>query len=142
MEPLLPFDITQATFLLPQITGRLTDKDLIALWAQQLQRHKDNLAQIHDCIIQSQFCPIKVFWKHHQNVIHNYKFKPGDLILVLNKHIEKGVSKKALPCYFGPMVVIKHTGGGSYCLAEVTGAMSGLCYAAFQIIPYYAQSPK
>lgn len=59
-----------------------------------------------------------------------------------NKHIEKGVSKKSLPRYFGPMVVVKRTGGGNYRLAEVTGAVSKLRYAAFRIIPYYARSSK
>lgn len=40
------------------------------------------------------------------------------------------------------MVVAKRTGGGNYRLAEVTGAVSKLRYAAFHIIPYYARSSK
>ena len=41
------------------------------------------------------------------------------------------------PWYLGPMVVLCWTTGGSYLLAELDGAVSRLCYAAFQIIPYY-----
>ncbi|KAJ3885086.1 hypothetical protein GG344DRAFT_59739, partial [Lentinula edodes] len=142
VEPLLPFDITQATFLLPEIIRKLSDDDLIALRAQQLQRREEDLARIHERVIQSRFRSIEAFRKHHKNVIHDYKFNPGDLVLVLNKRIEKGVSKKALPRYFGPMVVAKRTEGGNYRLAEVTGAISKLRYAAFRIIPYYARSSK
>ncbi|KAJ3737843.1 hypothetical protein DFJ43DRAFT_976920, partial [Lentinula guzmanii] len=142
VEPLLPFDITQATFLLPEITGKLSDDNLIALRAQQLQRREEDLAQIQDRVVQSRFRSIEAFRKHHRNVIRDYKFQPGDLVLVLNKRIEKGISKKSLPRYFGPMVVVKRTRGGNYRLAEVTGVASKLRYAAFRVIPYYARSSK
>ena len=35
------------------------------------------------------------------------------------------------------MVVLRWTTGGSYLLAELDGAVSRLCYAAFRLIPYY-----
>ena len=38
----------------------------------------------------------------------------------------------------GPMVVLRRTTSGSYLLAELDGAVSRLCYAAFQLIPYYS----
>ncbi|KAJ3922902.1 hypothetical protein F5877DRAFT_32652, partial [Lentinula edodes] len=38
VELLLPFDITQATFLLPDITSKLSDSDLIGLRARQLEQ--------------------------------------------------------------------------------------------------------
>ncbi|KAJ3877716.1 hypothetical protein F5051DRAFT_329366, partial [Lentinula edodes] len=69
-------------------------------------------------------------------------FKAGDLVLILNKRIETGVSKKALPRYFGPMVIVKCTRGGNYRLAELTGAISRLRYAAFRVIPYHSRSTK
>ena len=35
------------------------------------------------------------------------------------------------------MVVLRQTTGWSYLRAELDGAVSRLCYAAFQLIPYY-----
>jgi hypothetical protein len=37
-EPLLPFDITEATFLLPKITAQISSKDLLAIQACQLAK--------------------------------------------------------------------------------------------------------
>ncbi|KAJ3888834.1 hypothetical protein GG344DRAFT_52876, partial [Lentinula edodes] len=142
VEPLLPFDITQATFLLPEITSKLSDADLIGLRAQQLERREADLAQIHDKVVQSRFKSVEAFRRYHKNVIRDYKFEAGDLVLILNKRIETGVSKKALPRYFGPMVIVKRTRGGNYRLAELTGAISRLRYAAFRVIPYHSRSTK
>ena len=36
------------------------------------------------------------------------------------------------------MVVLRLITGGSYLLAELDGAVSRLCYAAFRLIPYYS----
>ena len=37
------------------------------------------------------------------------------------------------------MVVLRRTTGRSYLLAELDGVVSRLCYAAFQLIPYYSR---
>jgi len=60
--------------------------------------------------------------------------------LVHNSHIEKELNRKTKIRYLGPMVVIHHTKGGRYILAEVNGAVSKLHYAAFCLIPYLACS--
>ena len=38
------------------------------------------------------------------------------------------------------MVVVRRTKGGSYVLAELTGAVSSLRYAAFRLYPYHART--
>ena len=35
------------------------------------------------------------------------------------------------------MVVVRHTFGGSYILAELDGSVSKMRYAAFRLLPYY-----
>ena len=75
--------------------------------------------------------------KKHKNTMVDYDFKEGELVLVLNKKIEKAMGRKGKPRYFGPMLVIKHSQGSSYCLAELNGTVSKLRYMAFQLIPYY-----
>ncbi|KAJ3897389.1 hypothetical protein F5879DRAFT_813991, partial [Lentinula edodes] len=89
----------------------------------QLERREKDLAQIHEKVVQSRFKSVEAFRRYHKNVIKDYKFKAGELVLVLNKRIEAGVSKKALPRYFGPMIIIKRTRNRNYRLAELTGAV-------------------
>lgn len=62
---------------------------------------------------------------------------PGALVLVRNSRVEKELDQKMKPRYLGPMVVVRHTFGGSYILAELDGLVSKMRYAAFHLIPYY-----
>ena len=57
-------------------------------------------------------------------------------MLVRNSSLDKGLQNKTKPRYFGPMVVIRHTKGGSYVLGELDGSLSKLRFAAFRLIPY------
>ncbi|THU86906.1 hypothetical protein K435DRAFT_921632, partial [Dendrothele bispora CBS 962.96] len=124
VEPILPFDITQATFLLPDITTRLSDAELLAIRARQLERREEDLELLHNRVLDSQYSSIRAFEKAHTKSIREYGCRASDLVLVLNKRIEKGISKKCLPRYFGPMIVIKKTTGGNYRLADLNGAIS------------------
>jgi hypothetical protein len=45
IEPLLPFDITLATFLIPNLTKPLSTADLIAIRARQLELRDDDLVK-------------------------------------------------------------------------------------------------
>jgi len=62
--------------------------------------------------------------------------------LVLNKKIEPNVGKKGKPCYFRPIVVVKHLQSSTYLLTEVNGTVLHLKFAAFQLIPYHLCSRK
>ncbi|KAF8631003.1 hypothetical protein AX17_005174 [Amanita inopinata Kibby_2008] len=44
VEPLLPFDITKATFLCPPIDSKLSDDELLASRARMLAKCNDDLA--------------------------------------------------------------------------------------------------
>ncbi|KAF8816470.1 hypothetical protein BYT27DRAFT_7063666, partial [Phlegmacium glaucopus] len=85
------------------------------------------------------------FEKKNANRIHDYNFKQGELVLVLNKKIEPDVGckcynysfNKCKPQYFGPMMVDKRLQSGAYILTEVNGAVSQLKFAAFHLILYH-----
>ena len=81
------------------------------------------------------------FVKRFSSTIQEYDFDVGLLVLVCNSHIKKELNHKTKPCFLGPMVVVHHTKGGAYILAELNGAISRLRYAAFHIIPYLARFP-
>jgi len=142
VEPLLPFDITEATFLLPEITSSVDSATLIAIRARQLAKREDDLAEIHTRVLRSRFASITDFERRFASSIHDYNFDPGSLVLVLNKKIEPLSNAKCKPRYFGPMVVVRRAQNGSYRLAEVDGSVSKLKFAAFRLVPYHARSLK
>jgi hypothetical protein len=137
IEPYLPFDIFNTTFTLLDITMLIPTYELIAIHAHQLAKWDEDLTHTHDHLLKSCIASIKDFKHHFKNTIHDYAFKPGDLVLVLNKKIEAASNVKCKPRYFGPMVVVSRSQGGSYQLAEINGSLSKLKFAAFCIIPYY-----
>jgi hypothetical protein len=140
VEPLLPFDITEATFLMPEITSSISTHELLAVRAQQLAKRDEDLARIHERILASRYTSIKDFERRFSNTITDRSFKPGELVLVLNKKIEPASNAKCKPRYFGPMVVVSRNTNGAYHLAEVDGSISKLKFAAFRLIPYHTRS--
>ena len=140
VEPLLPFDITLTTFLIPNLTKTLSTADLIAIHTCQLELHKDDLLSIRDNILKVCLASIQQFKRQYEDTLLAYNFQPGDLILVHNSSTESGPRCKTKPRYIGPMVVIRRTRNGTYHLAKLDRVVSKLCYAAFQLVPYFACS--
>ena len=102
VEPTLPFDIIQATFLVPDLTQPLSTADLLATRARQLQKRPADLAAIHDRILASRHASIRQFEKHYTNTIHDFDFAPRALVLVCNTSLNMDKMK---PRYLGPMIV-------------------------------------
>ena len=140
VEPVLPFDITLATFLVPDITDKLSTADLITTRTRQLQRREDDLAAIHSNVLKSRFESVRQFERQFENTIRDYNFGPGAFVLVRNSSVENDLGRKAKPRYIGPMVVLRRTKNGSYRLAELDGTISNLRFAAFRLVPYHARS--
>jgi hypothetical protein len=61
VELILPFDITLATFLVPDIAKPLSTAKLLAIRTRQLQKHPDDLEAIHAHILKSSVKPQKSF---------------------------------------------------------------------------------
>jgi len=135
VEPILPFDLIQATFLVPDFTQPLSTEDLLAVHTHQLQKHPDDLTSIHNHILASHHTSVHQFKKQYANTIRDLDFTPGSLILVRNTNLNMDKMK---PRYLGPMVVLQRTCNGTYRLGKLDGTISKLCYAAFRLIPYYA----
>ena len=140
VEPVLPFDITLATFLVPDITDKLSTADLITTRTRQLQRREDDLAAIHSNVLKSRFESVRQFERQFENTIRDYNFGPGAFVLIRNSSVENDLGRKAKPRYIGPMVVLRRTKNGSYRLAELDGTISNLRFATFRLVPYHARS--
>jgi hypothetical protein len=139
VEPLFPFDITEATFLvsLPDREAFLST-DLIAWRARQLQKRVDDLAGMEEKILKAQYRSAKEFEAIHR--LKDFDFAVRSLVLVRNSRVEVELNRKTKPRYLGPMVVLRRTIGGSYLLAELDGSVSRLRYAAFRLLPYHPRS--
>ena len=83
---------------------------------------------------------IAQFEKENANLIVDYDFQPGALVLVRNSSIDTGLSCKAKPRYLGPLLMIHRTQNKVYILAELDGAIHKNPYAAFCLIPYHPRS--
>ena len=106
VHPILPFDVTEATFLIPKLDSPLSTQELIAIRARQLQKRPEDLAAIKERVLKSRYTSISQFEKDHANLIVDYDFKQGALVLVRNSSIDTDLSRKTKPRYLGPLIVI------------------------------------
>ena len=74
IEPILPFDITLTTFLVPDIPPKLDMVDLIAIHMHQLQKREDDLAAIHTNVLRSRFQSVQQFERVFEKSIKDFDF--------------------------------------------------------------------
>jgi hypothetical protein len=106
IEPLLPFNITLATFLVPNLVKPLSTANLLAIHACQLEKREDDLASIRDNVLKARHASVCQFERQFQNTIRDHPFHPGNLVLIRNSAIETDLGRKVKPRYLGPMVVV------------------------------------
>ncbi|KIO11752.1 hypothetical protein M404DRAFT_109737, partial [Pisolithus tinctorius Marx 270] len=135
IEPRLPFDFAEATFLMNWDKDKYSTEELISYRCRQLQRRQEDLRRVRQQVYKARCQTAKEF----EQRVKGYEFEPGALVLARNTRIEKELDRKTKPRYLGPMVVVRRTEGGSYLLAELDGSISRLRYAAFRLLPYYSR---
>ena len=85
VEPLFPFDLSKATFLVPPPdTEPLSSSRLIAWRARQLQKHQEDLESIREHVLKAWFESVKHFEAAFKNQIKDFHFWAGSLVLVQN----------------------------------------------------------
>ena len=136
VEPLLPFDLAEATYLAPALDGIVSTEVLIAERAKMLMKRPKDLQRVRELVLKSRWQAVRQLEKDHAKNIRDYNFAPGALVIVKNSRFDKGLTNKTRPRYLGPMIVIRRTQGGSYILGELDGTLSKLRFAAFRLLPY------
>ena len=140
VHPLLPFDITEATYLAPAQDYGVTTEELIATQAQQLAKRPEDLAKMRETVSESRQKNLERFEKRHESRIIDFDFQPGALVLVRNTRVEESLNRKTKPRYLGPMAVVRKTAGTSYIVTELDGSESQLRVAGFRLIPYFPRT--
>ena len=140
IEPTMPLDIAEATYLCPPLTSEVSTQELLVYRAWQLQKRPDDLNCIHGKVYKTRLDAVCRFEERFRNSIRDFRFMKGDLVLVRNNKIDMELDRKTKPRYINPMVVIRQTTGGAYILAEADGTLSKFRYAAKRLIPYNSRS--
>ena len=140
VHPILPFDILEATYLVPAQDFGISTEELIAIRARQLAKREEDIEKMQETVTASRIKNLERFEKRHGSQIVDFDFKPGSLVLVRNSRIEESLNRKTKPRYNGPYVVIRKKAGPSYIVAELDGAQSQLRVAGFRLIPYLART--
>ncbi|SJL17472.1 uncharacterized protein ARMOST_21023 [Armillaria ostoyae] len=141
VEPLLPFDLLEATFMVEGFRSGMTTSDLLALRIRQLSRHASDLAKAADALKAARLNSREQFIKRFEHRLLKSEYSPGDLVLVQNSRLEMTVNRfKTHPRYLGPYEVERRTQGGSYKLKELDGTLLRKNVAAFRLYPYISRN--
>lgn len=136
VHPVLPFDLTEATFMVDGFHQNMSSIDLLTLRIRQLAKREDDLAQASDTITRTRIASKEVFERKFAYRLRQEPISPGSLVLVRNNRVEKSLDKKDKQRYLGPFEVVRLTRGGSYVLKELDGSIMRHSFAAFRLLPY------
>jgi len=142
IDPVLPLNLTEATYLVSGFRKHMPTEDLLALRILQLAKRLEDVAKAKEILHQSRLRSKQAFEQRYHNRLQRDTYLHGELVLVRNTRIEKELDRKSKPRYIGPYEVVRQTSGGSYVLRELDGASSRRGVAAFRLLPYYTQAGR
>lgn len=136
VEPILPFDYVEATFLLDPPTAPLSRTDLIATRAAALQYRGEELENLRSRVHKARLEAVDRWVETHRNRIVDFDFKRGDIVLLRNSKLDGTIGGKFQERYFGPLFVLSRTRGGAYVIVDLDGTPYARPIAARRVMPY------
>ena len=104
VEPLLLFDLVEATFIVEGFHSRIEISDLLALRIRQLMRHPEDLEQVAATLKDPRLKSHEQFLKRFKHRLTKEDYKTGELVLVHNIRLKITVNWfKMAPRYFGAL---------------------------------------
>jgi transposase InsO family protein len=137
IDPVLPFDLDEVTYLVDGFYAGMATEDLLALRIRQLEKKPSDLAKAAKSIIAQRMKHKAQFEKKYNRLLRREDYNPGDLVIVQNSSTFKSHNRKHKARYLGPMEVDRKTLGGSYVLKDLNGAVNRRGVAAYRLLPYY-----
>jgi hypothetical protein len=138
-HPLLPLDISEATYLLPSPNSILSSTELIARRAIAFQKHRTQLAQLHSDVYGAHLRAAAQFEIEHATTIRDYDFKRSDLVLMCNTADNKVTGKKMRKRYLGSLIVISRNLRSAYILI----LLPNCCVLGYTVLhPHVHPSPS
>ena len=138
-EPLLPFDLSEASFLSDNYRSGMSTEDLLVTRMIQLEKRDEDLQKVADTLQKYRLRSKEQFEKRFEARLCTGEYNPGDLVLVRNTSIEKSADRKHQPRYLGPYEIHRRTTHGSYVLKELNGVPIRYRIAAFRLLPYFSR---
>jgi hypothetical protein len=141
-DPVLPFDITQATFMVDGFKEGLSTSDLLALRVRQLEKRPEDIRRAARSLRKHRLESKEKFERKFHHLFHKTEFHPGQLVLMRNTAIEQSMDRKSKPRYLGPFIMARKTKRNSYILRELDGTFMRKSIAAFRLAPYLARDKQ
>jgi hypothetical protein len=139
-DPVLPFDLTEATFLVDGYRSGMSTAELLALRIRQIERHETDIQKAVETLQKARFRSKEQFERRFKRKLSNIQHKPGALVIVFNSEVEYKLDRKHQDKYLGPYEVIRRTRNGAYLLKELDGAIHQTPYAARRLLPFITRN--
>ncbi|CCO35858.1 Retrovirus-related Pol polyprotein from transposon 412 Includes: RecName: Full=Protease [Rhizoctonia solani AG-1 IB] len=135
-HPLLPFDVTEATFLFGE-PEPMSTKALVARRARMLAKLDSAIEQAKDRLTKSRYRSKTQFEQAHAAALRREPLAVGTPVLVRNSRFDNEINAKSHDRWLGPYVVVRIGRNGAYRLAELNGAVLAEPVAASRVIQFY-----
>lgn len=107
VEPVLPFDLVEATFMVEGFKSGMSPEDLLALRMRQLEKRPEDIQHAAFRLSQCRMKSKTEFEKKFQAKLMKSEFQPGELVLVRNSQVMKQMNRKTMPRYLGPYEIVR-----------------------------------
>lgn len=147
VEPVLPLDLTEATFMVEGFKQGMSSIDLFALRMRQLEKHTEELERAAKKLVEHRLQSKEYFERRFHKRLRRGEedakyLKPGQWVLVRNSAVEEQLNRKTMQRYMGPYIIVRQTRNGAWIIKDPDGVAHRRAVAAYRIVPYIARDKK